>query len=160
MAGDKRSTTFTFLAEPGDVNFGGKVHGGAVMKWIDQVSYACASGWSRRYCVTVYVGGIRFFKPIQIGHEVKLEAKIIYTGSSSMHISVDVSSAPLWEDKYVKNTHCIIIFVALDQDSNKVDVPKWIPETEEDIALEQYAIRLMERRKLIEDEMLPFLGKE
>ena len=109
MAGDKRSTTFSFLAEPGDVNFGGKVHGGAVMKWIDQVSYACASGWSRRYCVTVYVGGIRFFRPIQIGHEVKLEAKIIYTGSSSMHISVDVFSAPLWEDKYVKNTHCVII---------------------------------------------------
>jgi acyl-CoA hydrolase len=76
-----------------------------------------------------------------------------------MHISVDVFSAPLWEDKYVKNTHCVIIFVALDQDGNKVDVPKWAPEEEDDIALEQYAIRLMERRKLIEDEMLPFMEK-
>ena len=37
---------FRFLAEPTDVNFGGKVHGGAVMKWIDQAGYACAAGWS------------------------------------------------------------------------------------------------------------------
>lgn len=157
MPGDKRSITFNFLAEPTDVNFGGKVHGGAVMKWIDQVAYACASGWSKRYCVTIYVGGIRFFKPIQIGHSVKLDAKVIYTGTSSMHISVDVSSGSLWEDEWNKNTHCVIIFVAMDENGKSSPVPKWIPETEEDKALEAYALRLMERRKLIEDEMLPFL---
>ena len=58
----KRSheTTLRFLAEPTDMNFGGKVHGGAVMKWIDQAGYACAVGWSGHYCVTLYVGGIRF----------------------------------------------------------------------------------------------------
>jgi acyl-CoA hydrolase len=48
-----RSITLRFLAEPTDVNFGGKVHGGAVMKWIDQAGYACAVGWSGYYCVTV-----------------------------------------------------------------------------------------------------------
>jgi len=156
MPGDKRIVTFNFLAEPTDVNFGGKVHGGAVMKWIDQVAYACASGWSKHYCVTVYVGGIRFFKPIQIGHSVKLEAKVIYTGNSSMHISVDVWSGSLWEENWTKNTHCIIIFVAMDESGTPSSVPKWVPETEQDKALEAYAIRLMERRKLIEDEMLPF----
>lgn len=160
MPGDKRTCTFTFLAEPGDVNFGGKVHGGAVMKWIDQVAYACASAWSRRYCVTVYVGGIRFFKPIQIGHTVKLDAKVIYTGSSSMHIAVDVFSAPIWEDQMVKNTHCVIIFVALDQEGNKVDVPKWTPETEGDKALEDYALRLIALRKEIDMEMKPYFEKD
>ncbi len=159
MPGDKRISTFTFLAEPRDVNFGGKVHGGAVMKWIDQVSYACASTWSKRYCVTIYVGGIRFFQPIQIGHTVKLEAKVIYTGTSSMHISVDVWSGSLWEENWTKNTHCIIIFVALDEDGKPTPVPKWIPEEEKDKALEAYAIRLMERRKAIEEEMDPFLKK-
>lgn len=158
MPGDRRTTTFTFLAEPGDVNFGGKVHGGAVMKWIDQVAYACASGWSKHYCVTVYVGGIRFFKPIQIGDSVKLEAKVIYTGNSSMHISVDVLSGSLMQDDWIKTTHCIIIFVAMDEDGKATKVPKWIPETSEDLALEAYAKRLMERRKLIEDEMLPYFN--
>jgi acyl-CoA hydrolase len=59
----EREITLRFLAEPTDVNFGGKVHGGAVMKWIDQAGYACAVGWSGQYCVTVYVGGIRFHSP-------------------------------------------------------------------------------------------------
>lgn len=159
MPGDKRMSTFTFLAEPGDVNFGGKVHGGAVMKWIDQVAYACAATWSKRYCVTVYVGGIRFFKPIPIGNSVKLEAKVIYTGSTSMHISVDVYTGALWEEEWTKTTHCVIIFVAVDDDGKPTKIPKWTPDTEEDLALEAYAKRLMERRKAIEDEMLPYLEK-
>ena len=56
----ENSISFQFLAEPTDVNFGGNVHGGAVMKWIDQVSFACATNWSGTYCVMIYVGGIRF----------------------------------------------------------------------------------------------------
>ncbi len=43
---------FRFLAEPIHVNFGGKVHGGMVMKWMDQAGYACAAAWSGKYCVT------------------------------------------------------------------------------------------------------------
>src|SRR5699024_4054261 len=78
--------TFRFLAEPEHVNFGGKVHGGMVMKWIDQVAYTCAANWSGHYSVTVYVGGIRFFSPIDIGDMVELTAKIIYTGTTSMHL--------------------------------------------------------------------------
>ena len=56
--GRQREITMRFLAEPMDVNFGGKVHGGAVMKWIDQAGYACAVGWSGLYCVTLYVGEV------------------------------------------------------------------------------------------------------
>ena len=52
--------TLRFLSEPSDINFGGNVHGGAVMKWIDLAGYSCAANWSGRYCVTVYVGGIVF----------------------------------------------------------------------------------------------------
>ena len=67
MPGQQREVEFRFLTEPGDVNFGGKVHGGMVMKWIDQAGYAAAVGWSGRYCVTVAVGGIQFVQPILIG---------------------------------------------------------------------------------------------
>ena len=49
----QRDLTMRFLAEPTDVNFGGKVHGGAVMKWIDQAAYAAAVGWCGTYAVTV-----------------------------------------------------------------------------------------------------------
>ena len=45
------SIILRFLAEPSTVNFGDKVHGGTVMKWIDEAGYACATSWSKRYCV-------------------------------------------------------------------------------------------------------------
>jgi acyl-CoA hydrolase len=145
-----------FLAEPGDVNFGGKVHGGAVMKWIDQAGYACAVNWCGGYAVTVYVGGIRFLNPIHIGNLVEIKAKVIYTGSSSMHIAVDVYSKKPEKLDYKHNTHCIIIFVALDEDGKPNPVPAFVPENEEDKKMENYARRLMELRKGIEDEMSGF----
>lgn len=149
--------SFQFLAEPTDVNFGGKVHGGAVMKWIDQVSFACASNWATSYCVTVYVGGIRFLKPIQIGDIVKIDAKIIFTGTTSMHIMVDVMSKNIKTDlPFSKTTHCIIVFVAVDDAGQAKEVPKWEPQNDEDKRLEAYAQKLMALRKDIEEEMAPF----
>lgn len=142
-----------FLAEPGDVNFGGKVHGGAVMKWIDQAGYACAVNWCGGYAVTVYVGGIRFLNPIHIGNLVEIRAKVIYTGTSSMHIAVDVFSKKPEKKEYKHTTHCIIIFVALDEDAKPVAVPHFDPSSEEEKKLSRYAIRLMDLRKGIEAEM-------
>lgn len=149
----ERDLTLRFLAEPTDINFGGKVHGGMVMKWIDQAGYACAVGWSGHYCVTVYVGGIRFYKPILIGHMVEVRAQLIYTGRTSMHIGVDVWSHDPRAPEPAKTTHCIIIFVAVDEQGQPVSVPHWTPRSDEDRALERYALRLMELRKGIEDEM-------
>lgn len=153
MAGTQRELTLRFLAEPTDVNFGGKVHGGIVMKWIDQASYACAAGWCGSYCVTVYVGGIRFFKPILIGSVVEVQSRVIYTGNTSMHIAVDVLASDPKNSDFQKTTHCIIIFVAMDDNGNKISVPKWIPTSKEDKELEAYAKRLMELREGIAEEM-------
>ena len=153
MSQAQREVTLRFLAEPTDINFGGKVHGGAVMKWIDQAGYACAVGWSGQYCVTVYVGGIRFYKPVLIGNVVEVCAKLIYTGRSSMHVAVDVSAGDPKDGLYTKTTHCIIVFVAVDGEGRPIEVPRWEPKTKEDIGLEQYAKRLMELQKSIVEEM-------
>lgn len=147
--------TFQFVSEPTDVNFGGKVHGGAVMKWIDQASFACASTWAESYCVTVYVGGIRFYRPIHIGSLVKIQSRVIYTGKSSIHIAVDVYSRKMSEPKFEKTTHCVIVFVAVDDEGKPREAKQWIPDTEREKQLQQYAIRLMELRKDIEEEMGP-----
>jgi acyl-CoA hydrolase len=152
--------TLRFLAEPMDVNFGGNVHGGTVMKWIDQAAYTCATAWSGVYCVTVYVGGIRFLKPIQIGHIVEVNAKVIYTGSSSMHIMVDLYSGDPKSTEKHKTTNCIIIFVAVDDKGKSTPVEKWEAETPEQQQLEKYAKVLMERRKGIHEEHEKIFGKE
>ena len=138
----KRATVLRFLAEPTDVNFGGKVHGGIAMKWIDQAAYACAAQWSGKYCVTVSVGSIRFHRPIRVGELIEVSAKIAHTGRTSMHISVSIKSGPPTGNELLETNHCIIVFVAVDADGNTVPVNKWTPITEKDKLLEQYAIDL------------------
>lgn len=149
--------TLRFLAEPSDVNFGGKVHGGSVMKWIDQAGYTCAANWSGQYAVTIYVGGIRFFKPISIGDLVEINAKIIYTGNTSMHISIDVFAGNPRQQQKTKTTHCVMVFAAVDDTGKTVPVPKWIPQTASEISMEGYAKKLMDLRKDIDEEMKPYM---
>ena len=153
MSKRQREITLRFLAEPGDVNFGGKVHGGTVMKWIDLAAYACSAGWSGEYCVTAYAGGIRFVAPIHVGNLVEVTAKVIYTGASSMHVALDVQAS---DPKHLNNrltTHCIVIMVAVDSQGKPTKVPEWLPIEEEDIKLRDSAIKLMKMRKEIGNEM-------
>ena len=154
-----REITLRFLAEPTDVNFGGKVHGGAVMKWIDQAGYACAVGWSGYYCVTVYIGGIRFYKPIFIGQIVEVKAMVVHTGNSSMHIAIDVSATEAKTGARKRTTRCLIVFVAVDGAGDTVTVPGWKPETEDDKRFEQYAIHMAALRKQQEAELLATEGQ-
>lgn len=137
-----RAVEFRFLAEPTDVNFGGKVHGGVVMKWIDQAAYACAAGWSGKYCITVSVGSIRFVRPVLVGNLVTVEAKVVHTGNSSMHIYVSVKATDPKLSNPLETNHCIITFIAVDADGDKVLVEAWEPKTKLDKRLQQYAINM------------------
>jgi len=157
MPGKQSEVTFRFLTEPTDVNFGGKVHGGMVMKWIDQAGFACAVGWSGKYCVTVAVGGIQFVQPILIGDLVTVRCKLIRTGTSSMHIAVDVVASDLKNQDERRATSCVIVFVALDSENGRpTPVPPWKPTSEEDSRLAHYAERLVELSRAMEQEIAEF----
>lgn len=129
------SITLRFLAEPSTVNFGGKVHGGTVMKWIDEAGYACATSWSKRYCVSVYQGGLRFERPIMIGDLVEVQARLAYTGNSSMNISVEVRAGDMKSGALQKITACLIVFVSVDSHGKAMPVTRWEPETPGEVAL-------------------------
>lgn len=155
MSGQQREVTFRFLAQPTDVNFGGKVHGGMVMKWIDQAGYACAVGWSGAYCVTASISGIQFVKPILIGDLVSVCARLIHTGRSSMHMAVDVLASDLRSGERRLATSCVMVFVALDRpDGHPTPVPAWTPVDDEDLRLQAYARRLMELSKSMEEQVV------
>lgn len=153
---ENNKISFQFISEPTDVNFGGKVHGGIVMKWIDQTAYTCARNWAETYCVTVYVGGIRFLKPISIGELIKIDATVIYTGTTSIHIAVDVYSRNFDQKELEKKTHCVIVFVSVDEKGKPIPVKKWEPQTEREIKLAGYALKLTTLREQISEEMKPF----
>jgi acyl-CoA hydrolase len=161
MSGEQRELTMRFLAEPMDVNFGGKVHGGTVMKWIDQAGYAAAVGWSGRYCVTVAVAGIRFLAPVHIGDLVAVTATLVHTGTSSMHFAVEVIARdPMGGDERLC-THCVIVFVALDREAGSPClVPGWTPSTPHDRRLADYARKVMTLGQDIEQTVRRFREDE
>ena len=82
--------TMTVLMTPDKANFSGKVHGGALLKLLDEVAYACASRYAGRYCVTLSVDQVTFREAIHVGELVHFMARVNYTGTSSMEIGVKV----------------------------------------------------------------------
>jgi uncharacterized protein (TIGR00369 family) len=142
----ERHTTLSFLATPGDANFGGKVHGGSVMRWIDEAGYACAAAWSGRHCVTAFVGEVDFARPITIGSLVRVHARVVHTGRTSMHVYVEVSSADPMVGNFAPTTRCFMVFVSVDEDGHPVPVPPFVTDDEADQTLAAHARQLHERR--------------
>lgn len=141
-----------FLAEPAHVNFGGKVHGGMVMKWIDQAGYTCAAQWSGSYCVTVFIGSIHFIRPIMVGSAVELRCQVVHTGRTSLHVFIDIFAGDPRQRTMDRSAYCVAVFVALDPDGKPTPVPAWQPSTGREEALQRYALRLMDLRRDMERE--------
>ncbi len=150
-AGTAPREVLRFLAAPTDVNWGGKVHGGIVMRWIDEAAHVVASRWTgSTHNVAVYSGGIRFYQPLFIGDLVEVEARLLHTGTSSMHISVHVRSGDPKDGALRLTTHCLTVFVALRDDGAAVPVRDWEPATDEDRALAAHALDLVALRSAVD----------
>lgn len=95
--------------------------------------------------------------PIHVGNLVEVDAKIIYTGKSSMHIAIEVNACDPKSLNRHLITHCIVIMVAVDESGQPVKVPEWIPQDVKDKEQHAAAIKLMEMRKKIGEEMQIFV---
>lgn len=84
---------------------------------------------------------------------MEVHAQVIHTGTTSMHLAVDVYSRHPTQQERQKTTHCIIIFVAMDEHGKPTPVPQWQPQSESDRQLQQYALKLMALREQIDQEM-------
>src|SRR5688572_32294159 len=82
--------SMTVLMTPDQANFAGNVHGGTILKLLDQVAYACASRYAARYVVTVSVDQVMFREPIHVGELVTFLASVNHAGTSSMEIGIKV----------------------------------------------------------------------
>lgn len=142
-AGTAERTVLRFLAAPTDVNWGGKVHGGTVMDWIDEAAYVCSARYCGRDTVAVFSGGVRFIKPLRIGDVVEVEARLVYTGNKGMHVAVQVrSGSPRSRDMELTTT-CLTVMVARDNEGSAVPVPAWVPVSDEDRRLHEHARTLL-----------------
>src|SRR4051794_31130687 len=144
-----------FMTTPADTAAGGRsIAAGSVMEWIDKAGYACAVGWSGSYCVTAYVGNVRHRRPILPGSLIEVQARIIHTGRTSMHVVVTVCSSEVSERSYTPATTCILIFVAKGDDGRPVEVPEWQPQSRADRKLAEAAVDRIAARTEIKRLML------
>lgn len=144
----EKHVSMTVLTTPDMVNFSGKVHGGAVLRLLDQVAYACASRYCGHYVVTLSVDQVFFRQPIHLGELVTFLAAVNYTGRSSMEIGIKVIAE---NPRTRTRRHVMSSFftmVAVDEHGKPTEVTPLVPEND---AEKRRWDAAKDRRKLRED---------
>lgn len=121
--------TMTVLMTPDMANFSGNVHGGTILKFLDQVAYACASRYAGRYVVTLSVDQVMFRQPIHVGELVTFQASVNHTGTSSMEIGIKVLAENIRTQELRHANSCFFTMVAVDDERKPVAVPPLRPFT-------------------------------
>ena len=124
--------SMTVLMTPDMANFSGNVHGGTILKFLDQVAYACASRYAGRYVVTLSVDQVMFRQPIHVGELVHFLASVNHTGTSSMEIGIKVVAENIRTQVVRHANSCFFTMVAVDEDGKPVAVPPRKPTTQEE----------------------------
>lgn len=124
--------SMTVLMTPEKANFVGNVHGGDVLKLLDQAAYACASRYAGCYVVTISVDQVSFRQPIHVGELVTFLSSVNFTGTTSMEIGIKVVAENI-QTKAVRHANsCFFTMVAVDPSGKPVAVPPLIPGTPEE----------------------------
>lgn len=121
--------SMTVLMTPDTANFSGNVHGGHILKLLDQVAYACASRYAGAYVVTMSVDQVTFRQPIHVGELVTFLAAVNYTGRSSMEIGIKVLAESIRTQEVRHVNSCFFTMVAVGDDRKPVTVPPLQPST-------------------------------
>jgi acyl-CoA hydrolase len=128
----RHQTTLTVLMTPDMANFSGNVHGGAILKLLDQVAFTCASRYAQTYVVTLSVDRVVFREPIYIGELVTFLAAVNYTGRSSMEVGIRVTTENIIEHTIRHTNSCYFTMVAIDEERRPVPVPRLECTTDEE----------------------------
>ena len=118
----KHELTMTVLMTPDLANFTGNVHGGTVLKLLDQVAYACASRYAGRYVVTLSVDQVTFREPIHVGELVTFLASVNHTGTTSMEVGIKVMAENIQTQTMRHANSCFFTMVAMDDARRPVAV--------------------------------------
>ncbi|MFZ4374158.1 MAG: acyl-CoA thioesterase [Mycobacterium sp.] len=115
---------------PDMANFTGKVHGGTLLKFLDQVAYSCASRYARTYVVTLSVDRVLFRDAILVGELVSFSATVNYTGRTSLEVGIRVDTENIRDGSRRHTNSSYFTMVAVDDAGNPVAVPPLDPTTE------------------------------
>ncbi|MDX1474953.1 MAG: acyl-CoA thioesterase [Reinekea sp.] len=121
--GSNEPVIITMLMTPDMANFSGNVHGGNLLKILDQVAYTCAARYSGKYAVTLSVDQVHFKEAIKIGELVTFYSSVNYVGKTSMEVGVKVVAEDIQTHKKRHTNSCYFTMVAVDEDGKPTPVP-------------------------------------
>ena len=146
----EKTLQMTVLMTPDMANFSGVVHGGSLLKLLDQVAYACAARYSKSYVVTASLDQVFFKEKIQVGELVTLAANVNYVGRTSMEVGIKVTAENLRTREKRHTNSSYFTMVAVDENGKPVEVPPLILETE----LEKRLFEAAKMRKQMRQEIM------
>ena len=135
--------------QPGDVNGYGNVHGGAIMRFVDEAAGAAAIRHARARCVTASLDHMSFNAPVHVGDLVTITACLTYVGRTSMEVECQVHAENFITGQVTHTSTCYMIFVSIDEAGNPIPVPPLLLETDEERARWAAAERRRELRKQV-----------
>ena len=127
---NQRELHMSVLMTPDMANFSGNVHGGDILKLLDQVAYACASRYAGCYVVTLSVDQVLFKEPIRVGELVTFLASVNYVGKTSMEVGIKVVAEDI-QNRSVRHTNSCYFTMVAFENGKAVAVPPLSLETDE-----------------------------
>jgi acyl-CoA hydrolase len=124
---------------PEHANQLGAVHGGEVMKAVDEAGAICAMRHARRPCVTVCVDSMEFHSPVRVGQLLRCQARVTWTGRTSIEVRVQVEAEDVIAGQMTLTNSAYIVYVALDDAGKPTEVTPLAVVSDEDEHLWQEA---------------------
>lgn len=125
--------TLGLMMGPEHANALGNVHGGVVVKFVDEAGALAAMRHARSPVVTVAIDSMTFLEPVYVGNMVWFNAELTYAGRTSMEARVEVIAEDPITGQRIHTNLAYLVYVAIDQESRRPRlVPPLIPETEEE----------------------------
>ncbi|MCA9626085.1 MAG: acyl-CoA thioesterase [Myxococcales bacterium] len=139
------------LMLPEHANAWGKVHGGLIMKLVDESGGICAMRHAQRPCVTVAIDSMTFQSAVEVGEVLCCEAYINFISRSAIEVTVNVNAEDPIAGEVTHTNTAHLVYVAIDDDGKPTEVPPLLLETEADKARweagKQRQQERLERRK-------------
>lgn len=134
------------LMLPEHANGHGNVHGGVIMKMVDEAGAIVAMRHARRPCVTIAIDSMTFKQPVHVGQLMVCQARVTYVGRSSIEVQVNVHAENLLTREITHTNSAFLVYVALGPDGKPTGVPPLLLETEEDARLAEAGRARQQRR--------------
>jgi acyl-CoA hydrolase/rubrerythrin len=139
--------TMAQLMLPAQANSAGFVHGGELMKLMDNAAGVTAGRHCNTHVVTALVHDIRFLQPVRVGSLVLVYAKLTFVGRTSMEIQIEVETENLFTGERIMALTSYFTMVAMDDEGRPKLVPPLIVYTEEEERLFNEGLQRYNARK-------------